>query len=636
MNFMTASVDIKVDDSKLTTQLAKAKSAVIKTVNKIKSSFKKMGASFKAVFSKMARYAKWGALAMVGAFLLVTRAAMKQEDAINRLNITLKATGHAAGLTSKQLIQQAAALQQVTRFGDETIIAMQTMLLTFKNIRGDEFKRATEAALDMATAEAAVSGRAVDLTAVSIRLGKALNDPVLGLTALSRVGVDFTDTQKSLIKELVRTGQTAEAQRVILKELESQFGGMSRDVDTASGALRQMWNALGDVAEMIGAAFIPGIKDSARAVKKWAEDNQAKIGQWAETAVAYFAYVKDVLWAFILFMKSDWKAGIKYGLKVSLELFKGFVSSVLAVLSDMATSAGRMIHKKFLDILGPRAAKALGLASAKTLEQLESRHIAPLSVRLKHIVKETAEAIGEIEAPPEIIEKFDESLEKLKSTLGEIGITAEKIQDPMEKALIQTSEKATQAMDEAREKMRQWGQEANDIWGNLADTAISTLDGMADSLTDLVLTGKADFNSLANSILRDLTRMIIKQMMFNALSATVFPMLGIGAAGAGAGAVAGAGVGTTFANPMAVMGAPGLQHGGTVEKTGWAKVHKGETFSGVDKKGNQGGTVNINVNSIDAAGTYQFLSKNKRAIASMLQGTLTSNHPLRRTKGWKS
>ena len=137
MNFMTAEVEVKVDDSKLKTQLARARSAVTKTVDRIKASFKKMGVAFKAVFTKMVRYAKWGALAIAGAFLLVTRAAMKQEDVMKRLEITLKATGYAAGFTSKQLAEQASDLQKVTRFGDETIIAMQTMLLTFKSIKGD-------------------------------------------------------------------------------------------------------------------------------------------------------------------------------------------------------------------------------------------------------------------------------------------------------------------------------------------------------------------------------------------------------------------------------------------------------------------------------------------------------------------
>jgi len=74
-----------------------------------------------------------------------------------------------------------------------------------------------------------------------------------------------------------------------------------------------------------------------------------------------------------------------------------------------------------------------------------------------------------------------------------------------------------------------------------------------------------------------------------------------------------------------------------VTRTGLAVIHKGEELSGVNNENarQQSVTLNINVNAIDAAGTYQFLAKNKRAIATMLQGTLTGNHPLRRSRGWK-
>lgn len=637
MNFLSAFVDIKVDDSKLKTQLAKARSAVTKTVDKIKASFRKMGATFKAVFSKMVKYAKWGSLAIAGAFALVTRNAMKQEDAINRLNITLKATGHAAGFSSKQLLEQAASLQKVTRFGDETVIAMQTMLLTFKNIKGDEFKRATEAALDMATAEASVSGRAVDLTAVSIRLGKALNDPILGLTALARVGVDFTETQKSMIREMVMVGDIAGAQAIILRELESEFGGMSRDVDTASGALKQMWNVLGDVTEKIGAAFIPGIKDSARAIKEWAEKNEEKIGRWAETFVAYLTYAKNVLWIFVKFLQSDWQAGIKVALQITLELFKGFGKSLVILMKDVASRAWRAFVKEFGEGLGKwliEASKPTGIlgkvfsitpigmakraAMMKTgvgLVKGAGATAAPAegpttAEKLRKVREETAAEIKAI-VPPELEEAFEAPLARLKEGLEEVVIAAEEIQEPMEKALVEPFKKMTPAMEEALGKMRQWASDASDIWNNLADVATRAFDSTADTLTDLVMTGKADFKALAESILRDITRMIIKAMMARAVG--VF--MGGGGSAAGAGAVA------------------SLQGGGVVKKTGLAVVHKGERFSGADEGElkQRGGTVNINVNAIDAAGTAQFLLKNKKSIATVLQGTLTSNHPLRRS-----
>ncbi len=267
---MEAFVEIKAKLAPLRKGLARAKALVGKAM-----------ATMQKAIDKMVSVAKKAFIGLAAAMGVATWAAMKQEDVLERLSITLKATGHAAGFTKKQLAEQAVALQKVTRFGDETIIAMQTMLLTFKNIKGDVFKRATEAALDMATAEASVSGRAVDLTATIIRLGRALNDPIEGMSALTRVGVKFTDEQKILIETFTKSGRVSKAQAVILKELQSEFGGMARDVNTASGALKQMWNALGDIMEVIGQPFLDNIKRTAQGIRDWAYENQVSIGEFA-------------------------------------------------------------------------------------------------------------------------------------------------------------------------------------------------------------------------------------------------------------------------------------------------------------------------------------------------------------------
>ena len=64
-----------------------------------------------------------------------------------------------------------------------------------------------------------------DATQSAIQLGKALNDPVKGVTALRRVGVSFTAAQIKQIKTLVATGKTLQAQKLILRELNQEFGG---------------------------------------------------------------------------------------------------------------------------------------------------------------------------------------------------------------------------------------------------------------------------------------------------------------------------------------------------------------------------------------------------------------------------
>lgn len=167
-----------------------------------------------------------------------------QQAAVAQLEATLNSTGGAAGRTSEQLQAQAAALQRVTTYGDEAIISMQSVLGTFTEIKGTNFDAATVSILDLATK------MGTDLRSAALQVGKALNDPKLGITALSRAGIQFSEDQQAMIKALVDTGKTAEAQRIILKELERQFGGSAKAArDTLGGALKALENAYNDLFE---------------------------------------------------------------------------------------------------------------------------------------------------------------------------------------------------------------------------------------------------------------------------------------------------------------------------------------------------------------------------------------------------
>lgn len=182
-----------------------------------------------------------GALA-VRQFLTETIA---MEKAQAQLAATLRSTGAVAGQTVESLNAHAAALQKITTFGDDAVTAAQGLLLTFTNIRGDVFPQATEAVLNVATA------MNTDLKSASIQVGKALNDPIAGVTALARAGIQFTDAQKETIKSLVESGRLVEAQRLVLKELETQFGGSARAArETLGGALTSLGNAWGDLFEI--------------------------------------------------------------------------------------------------------------------------------------------------------------------------------------------------------------------------------------------------------------------------------------------------------------------------------------------------------------------------------------------------
>lgn len=191
----------------------------------------------------------------------------EQEAAEKKLEAVLKATGYAAGWTAEQMKALAAARQEVTTFGDEATIAVQAVLATFKEIKGDVFTQAITAIQDMATVMDS------DLKGAAIQLGKALNDPIKGVSALAEVGVSFTDAQREQIKALMETGRIMEAQRVILAELNSEFGGAAvAAADTYRGKMQQLNNVLGDAKEMIGGELAPVLQEAAKRFLDWAKE----------------------------------------------------------------------------------------------------------------------------------------------------------------------------------------------------------------------------------------------------------------------------------------------------------------------------------------------------------------------------
>jgi hypothetical protein len=96
------------------------------------------------------------------------------------------------------------------------------------------------------------------MDSAAVQLGKALNDPVLGVTALRRVGVMLTEAQEEQIKQFMEVGDVASAQKIILAELETEFGGLARAIgETSEGKLQILQNNLGNTQEAIGTGLLP-------------------------------------------------------------------------------------------------------------------------------------------------------------------------------------------------------------------------------------------------------------------------------------------------------------------------------------------------------------------------------------------
>lgn len=254
-------------------------------VKNYKEALKEVESQTSNLSGALSSIAKKSAVAFAGlssAIVGTVAAYREQEQAELRTKQTLEATGFAAGLTSKEIFKMASSLQKVTTFGDETIISGQNLLLTFRNIGKDVFPEATEVMLDMSTA------MGTDLKSSAIQLGKALNDPTTGLSALSRVGITFTEQQKEQIKTMQASGDIAGAQAVIMAELKAQFGGTAKAAAGGTGAFIQLKNNLGDLAEQVGKQLAPALIIASNKINDFVEALKDD-GSFARTAATVLA-----------------------------------------------------------------------------------------------------------------------------------------------------------------------------------------------------------------------------------------------------------------------------------------------------------------------------------------------------------
>jgi hypothetical protein len=268
----TLSIKLSLNDKQFMTGLRKAT-----------SSMKKFGRNLQRTGQNLTRNLTLPIVAMGAASV---KAFDTQQKAIAQVEAGLISTGNAAGFTSKELQKMASDLQAKTLFGDEVILKDATaQLLTFTNIAGEQFARTQKAALNLATR---LDG---DLKSASIQLGKALNDPIANLSALSRSGIQFSKDQKEVIKSLAETGRLAEAQTIILDELEKQYGGAAEAARLAGlGPFQALQMVLSDLSEEFGALIMENLEPFRLKVEQITKFIQNLTQEQRRTLVSFAGY----------------------------------------------------------------------------------------------------------------------------------------------------------------------------------------------------------------------------------------------------------------------------------------------------------------------------------------------------------
>ena len=293
-------------------------------------------------------------LPIVGLGIASVKAFDEQAKAIAQVEAGLKSTGNQVGITSEKLQQMAADLQKTSLFGDEQILSDVTaQLLTFTGIAKEQFGEAQLAVVNLSTK------LKTDLKSTAIMVGKALNDPITQLSALSRNGVKFTEEQTLLIKSLVEMGDAAGAQAIILKELEIQFGGSAKAArDAGTGPLEVLMNQLSDLSEQIGERLIPYVQKFSESIVGLAEKFDGLSESTKDNIVFWGLTLAAIGPVLIIIGKTA--TGIATLLSVLLVIGKAIITFVVPAF---AVLYGIMLANPFGAMLAGMSLLAAGIAA---------------------------------------------------------------------------------------------------------------------------------------------------------------------------------------------------------------------------------------------------------------------------------
>jgi len=203
------------------------------------------------------------------ASILAAEEIATSEARIDQINKSMGLFGDETDAVTKRLRNYAKENEQLLATDENVIMATQAKLLTFRELArsadeaGSSFDRATAASIDLA---AAGFGSA---ESNAVQLGKALNDPIKGISALTRVGLSFTDAEKDKIRALQESGDLLGAQDIVLAAIEAQVGGTAAATANASD---RMALAFGNIQESVGAALMPAFATLAETMIPIVED----------------------------------------------------------------------------------------------------------------------------------------------------------------------------------------------------------------------------------------------------------------------------------------------------------------------------------------------------------------------------
>jgi hypothetical protein len=200
--------------------------------------------------------------AMVAAYVTLRKAkevvvesveeALDSDDAWKTLSATLEVTGRRVDETTESIAQLAKETAELTRFQDGHVVKAASLISIYGRLSDESMPRVLKLSEDMAR----LFGR--DLASQATILGRALESPTTATRTLRQAGVTLTEAVEQQIKKMVEAGDVAQAQEVILTELEAKFAGLADTLgDDLTDRLERLQNRTLQVEGAFGETLLP-------------------------------------------------------------------------------------------------------------------------------------------------------------------------------------------------------------------------------------------------------------------------------------------------------------------------------------------------------------------------------------------
>jgi len=355
--------------------------------------------------------------------------AEKLDTQMRKLGAVIDATGGAAGLTAKEIDDMARRLDEATTGSAEGFRDAAAQLLTFKSVGKDAFETTLLLAQDLADAGFG------SLETNAVQLGKALEDPVKGLTALTRSGVTFSQEQQNLIRTLVETGRSAEAQGMILEAVAGQVGGTAKAIGGGlSGAVDLVKKRFNDLKEQLGAAVLPVFQRFnelvAETYKRLTDDGT--VGRFGEAIAKGFQAALD--WARAFLAEVDFAA---IGAKASAAADQ--MGEAFTRLGEWATNAGNSVKLAYGVMTGGVSAVKVAIYGIGSVFAEVASAVMAGVARLREGLASVT--FGSLSAG------FKEAAEDARISSGAFGAAAQAMRDAANDALIDVADSALMARE---------------------------------------------------------------------------------------------------------------------------------------------------------------------------------------------